>query len=59
MKETKPEEWKFEKRFSDIREDGLIEAICIHGIVHHDGIHGCDGCCTYCPKELWDKVTKD
>lgn len=56
---TKPEEWKIEKRFSDIRENGLIEAICIHGIGHHLGIHGCDGCCKDLPKELADKLTKD
>jgi hypothetical protein len=59
MKTTKPEEWKFIKRFSHIRDNGLIEAICAHGIGHHKGIHGCDGCCANWPKEVSDRVTKD
>ncbi len=59
MNTTKPNEWKFEKRWSDIRTNGLIEAICSHGIGHHKGVHGCDGCCNSCPKELWDKVTEE
>lgn len=59
MKQTKPEEWKIEKRWSDIREDGLIEAICAHGVGHHNGVHGCDGCCANMPKELSDKLTTD
>lgn len=32
-------------RHSDIRSGGLKEMICPHGIGHHRGTHGCDGCC--------------
>lgn len=49
----------------DIHARGFTEAICEHGVGHHKGIHGCHMgkddkmCCMSCPKELWDKVTKD
>lgn len=39
------EQWKIVGRFSDIRAGGITEAICPHGIGHHRGRHGCDGCC--------------
>jgi hypothetical protein len=56
---SKPDKWTLQKRWSDIRSNGLIEVICQHGIGHHNGIHGCDGCCAICPDELWEKVTND
>lgn len=37
----------------------FAEAICKHGVGHHKGIHGCDGCCVTCPEEIWSKVTED
>ena len=42
-----------------MHSDGFKEAICQHGIGHHKGIHGCDGCCKSCPKEIWSQVTED
>lgn len=59
MKRTKPEEWKFQKRWSDIHGDGFIEAICAHGIGHHKGVHGCDGCCVNVPIGIWKLVTNE
>jgi len=52
-------DWKLIKRFSDIRSEELIEAICKHGVGHHTGIHGCDGCCREMPKKLQCKVTRE
>lgn len=37
----------------------FVEALCDHGIGHHMGIHGCDGCCADWPKEIEDRVSKD
>lgn len=40
-------EWaknKVHSRVSDIRGT-MKEFICEHGVGHHNGIHGCDGCC--------------
>lgn len=51
--------WKLQKRWSDIRSDGLIEALCDHGVGHHRGIHGCDGCCRDWPEEVAQETTKD
>lgn len=48
--------WKLVYTKSDFAKN---EAICPHGIGHHKGIHGCDGCCQKCPKKIWDKVTDD
>lgn len=52
-------EWEVQGRFSDIRTGGLIEAICPHGIGHHKGVHGCDGCCADAPPEIWEQVTDE
>ena len=49
-------DWVLNERFFDKH---VVEAICAHGTGHHKGVHGCDGCCKYAPKELWDKVTED
>lgn len=46
-------EWEINKRLY------VTEAICPHGIGHHKGIHGCDGCCKDAPAELWSQVTED
>ena len=51
--------WKIKKRSSDIRSNGLIEAICDHGVGHHNGVHGCDGCCNNMPKEIKDQLTHE
>jgi hypothetical protein len=29
----------------DMHRGSFAEAICPHGVGHHKGIHGCDGCC--------------
>jgi hypothetical protein len=47
-------------RYSDIERSGRrTEWICDHGIGHHKGVHGCDGCCSKAPKDMWDKVSSD
>jgi len=43
----------------DMHHGRFMEAACPHGVGHHKGVHGCDGCCTKAPKDLWDNVTKD
>lgn len=47
--------WRLYKRNFDMPK---TEAVCSHGVGHHKGVHGCDGCCP-APDELWDKVTDD
>lgn len=58
---SRPEEWKLTppQNYRDMHARGFIEAVCAHGIGHHKGVHGCDGCCKDVPKEIWDKVTED
>ena len=57
---TKENKWELSKQYGrDIHDSPFFEAICPHGIGHHKGVHGCDGCCEDAPKEIWDKVTKD
>lgn len=34
-----------------------IEWVCDHGIGHHQGVHGCDGCCAKEP--LMEQTSKD
>lgn len=62
----KKEKWELSKQIGrDIHDNPFFEAICPHGVGHHKGVHGChagdDGksCCSSCPPEIWDKVTKD
>ena len=55
--ETKEEKWKIVPRYSDIRSNGLVEAICEHGIGHHRGVHGCDKCCFDWPKDIEKQTT--
>lgn len=43
----------------DLHDPGFVEAICPHGIGHHKGVHGCDGCCKSAPRDIWEKVTED
>lgn len=60
MKKTKPENWKLSKQTGrDMHRGVFVEAICEHGIGHHNGVHGCDGCCSDMPKEMSKQVTKD
>ena len=43
------------KMYRSVRENGLIEIVCQHGVGHpsklltnpkyYYGVHGCDGCC--------------
>ncbi len=57
---TKPQEWKLtDHYFRDIHGSNFVEAICAHGVGHHRGIHGCDGCCDDMPIVLLNKTTKD
>lgn len=59
-KSDKGKKWTLEKQmYRDIHNNPFYEAICPHGIGHHKGIHGCDGCCQKAPKEIWDRVTKE
>lgn len=52
--------WIISKRhWRDIHGPDFVEAYCPHGIGHHKGVHGCDGCCANCPKEIWDQVTDE
>jgi len=53
-------EWKVTKpTFRDIHGSGFVEATCAHGIGHHRGIHGCDGCCFEWPKEISEQTTNE
>lgn len=54
-------EWSLTKPQNDrdMHSKGFIEAICSHGVGHHNGIHGCDGCCEHCPKDIWSQVSED
>jgi len=59
-KPMKKEEWKLSEQYGRDMHPGLFkEAICPHGIGHHKGVHGCDGCCKDMPKEILDKVSED
>lgn len=52
--------WKLEEQWDrDIHSKPFYEAICPHGIGHHKGVHGCDGCCDHWPKDITKKVSKD
>jgi DNA-binding XRE family transcriptional regulator len=50
----------------DMHSGIFVEVICPHGVGHHKGIHGCHftdeshtlTCCSNCPPQLWEKVTK-
>jgi len=58
--EKKEEDWKLSKpHWRDMHGLSFVEAYCSHGIGHHKGVHGCDGCCDNCPKEIWDKLTDE
>ncbi len=60
MKITKPEEWKLSPQEGrDMHPGTFVEAICAHGIGHHYGVHGCDGCCFDMPDDIASQVTKD
>lgn len=60
MTPTEKKEWHlYNQHGRDMHPGVFVEAICPHGIGHHKGVHGCDGCCKNCPKELWDKVTNE
>ena len=50
-KESAPTKWTLTapQNYRYMHSRGFIEAICEHGIGHHKGVHGCDGCCKeYC-----------
>lgn len=49
---------KIKTRFSDMEKSGQrTEWVCPHGIGHHRGVHGCDGCCADEPE--MSKTTDD
>lgn len=51
---------KIQTRFSDMESSGRrTEWICDHGIGHHRGVHGCDGCCAHAPRQEWEQTTED
>lgn len=70
FKATKKPKWVVKQI---LRENGLIEDVCKHGIGHPnresvrrrniegDDIHGCDGCCVRLPngKHDWDKLVQE
>lgn len=43
----------------DMHRGEFVEAICPHGVGHHKGVHGCDGCCGDAPAVLWAQVSED
>jgi hypothetical protein len=51
--------WTLHKRYSDLRGLLMTEAICEHGVGHHNGVHGCDGCCKDMPSEMREEITHD
>lgn len=63
MKSTsKKSKWSLHTRGGgpfDIHRYPFVEAICEHGVGHHKGVHGCDGCCSNVPEEIWEAVTDD
>lgn len=60
MKQSKPEEWLLDTQYDrDLHSGRFVEAICAHGMGHHNGTHGCDGCCSDMPEEFKEQVTKD
>ena len=53
-------EWTLtEPHYRDIHGSHFVEARCPHGVGHHRGVHGCDGCCGKAPEGLMEKTTKD
>lgn len=56
-----PKGWKlWEQHFRDIHKSPFFEASCPHGVGHHKGVHGCDGCCRkILETEMWAEVTED
>jgi len=58
-KEIKPKWRIYTQHYRDMHASPFHEAICEHGVGHHKGVHGCDGCCEKCPKEIWNQVTTD
>lgn len=57
---TKNEDWKLSIQSKRGMHPGMfVEAICKHGVGHHKGVHGCDGCCAKVPKKIWNAVSKD
>lgn len=59
MSKKQENEWTLTKGFRDMHGSGFVEASCFHGIGHHRGVHGCDGCCSTCPKEVWEQTTNE
>lgn len=60
IKKEKVIEWQIYKQlYRDMHASPFFEAICSHGVGHHNGVHGCDGCCKDAPKEIWKQVSKD
>lgn len=51
--------WTLDEQFGrDMHPGRFVEAVCAHGLGHHRGVHGCDGCCP-APEDIWEKVSVD
>jgi len=60
IQSTPNKDWTISRQVGrDIHNSIFIEAICYHGIGHHRGVHGCDGCCGSWPKEVALQTTKE
>lgn len=57
---TKEPNWAISPQYGrDMHPGRFVEAICGHGIGHHKGVHGCDGCCSDVPEDIWEQVSTD
>lgn len=60
MRTTKPENWKLSSQLGrDMHSGTFVEATCEHGVGHHRGTHGCDGCCFDMPEDIKNQTTQD
>lgn len=52
--------WQLSRQVGrDMHSGVFVEAVCPHGVGHHKGVHGCDGCCANPPAPIWAQVTVD
>lgn len=57
---NKSKTWQLSKQFGrDMHNSPFVEAICEHGVGHHKGVHGCDGCCSTWPLYVSQEVSED
>lgn len=56
----KSTKWELSVQYGrDIHAGRFVEAICEHGVGHHRGTHGCDGCCADWPVDISSRVSED